>query len=90
MTVHHIYLIPSRTHVPIQVWHTHAIPNVGYVLSRSITVKTYPKGISNTLYAVDILPETMGALYRGITGDEPATLLVIMQVRKASFHINSV
>lgn len=65
--------IPRQT---VLNWHYHPVPNVGYVVSGSITVEKLLDGSRKTVYAGETLPETVGTLHRGFTADEPATLLV--------------
>jgi len=64
--------VPAHSVLP---WHTHPMPNAGYVLSGTITVEK-PDGEKRTVNAGDVLPETVGSVHRGVTGDSPVTLIV--------------
>lgn len=65
--------IPSNTELP---WHTHPMPNAGYVLSGELTVQKKETGEKKLLKAGQVLPEMVGELHRGFTGDVPAVLIV--------------
>ena len=64
--------IPAHSELP---WHKHPIPNAGYVQSGEITVEK-PNGEKMTVKAGQVLPETVGSVHRGVTGDSPVTLIV--------------
>jgi quercetin dioxygenase-like cupin family protein len=64
--------IPAHSVLP---WHTHPMPNAGYVLSGEITVEK-KDGEKQTVKAGQVLPETVGSVHRGVTGDSPVTLIV--------------
>jgi len=65
--------IPAHTALP---WHTHPIPNAAYVLSGSITVEDKASGRKQTFHAGEALAEEVGQVHRGVTGDEPAVLVI--------------
>lgn len=65
--------IPANTALP---WHTHPMPNAAYVLSGELTVEKKDSGEKKTLGAGQVLPEMVGTLHRGLTGDLPAVLIV--------------
>jgi len=65
--------IPAHTALP---WHTHPIPNAAYVLSGSITVEDKASGKKQTFHAGEALAEEVGQVHRGVTGDEPAVLVI--------------
>lgn len=65
--------IPANTQLP---WHTHPMPNAAYVLSGEITVEKKENGKKKKLTEGQILPEMVGAVHRGVTGNSPAVLLV--------------
>ncbi|SEM90577.1 Cupin domain-containing protein [Luteibacter sp. UNCMF331Sha3.1] len=65
--------IPAHTALP---WHTHPIPNAAYVLSGSITVEDKASGRKQAFHAGEALAEEVGQVHRGVTGDEPAVLVV--------------
>ncbi|CAB3771573.1 cupin domain-containing protein [Paraburkholderia humisilvae] len=64
--------IPAHSVLP---WHTHPMPNAGYVLAGEITVEK-ENGEKQTVRAGQVLPETVGSVHRGVTGDSPVTLIV--------------
>jgi quercetin dioxygenase-like cupin family protein len=64
--------IPPHT---AMAWHTHPMPNVGYVLSGDITVER-KDGAKRHITAGQALPETVGSVHRGVTGDSEAVLVV--------------
>ena len=64
--------IPPNTYLP---WHSHSIPNAGYILSGFLTIEN-KNGGKKTLYAGDAVAETVDTLHRGYTGTSPATLIV--------------
>jgi quercetin dioxygenase-like cupin family protein len=64
--------IPAHSVLP---WHTHPMPNAGYVVSGEITVEK-KDGEKQTVTAGQVLPETVGSVHRGVTGDSPVTLIV--------------
>jgi quercetin dioxygenase-like cupin family protein len=66
-------IIPANTELP---WHTHPMPNAGYVLSGELTVQKKATGEKKVLTAGQVLPEMVGQLHRGYTGDMPAVLIV--------------
>lgn len=65
--------IPPHSALP---WHTHPMPNAAYVLSGEITVEKKADGKRKTLVAGQVLPEMVGELHRGMTGDQPVVLIV--------------
>jgi quercetin dioxygenase-like cupin family protein len=64
--------VPAHSVLP---WHTHPMPNAGYVLAGEITVEK-ENGEKQTVRAGQVLPETVGSVHRGVTGDSPVTLIV--------------
>jgi quercetin dioxygenase-like cupin family protein len=65
--------IPAHTELP---WHTHPMPNAGYVLSGELTVQKKSTGEKKLLTAGQVLPEMVNELHRGFTGDSSAELIV--------------
>jgi quercetin dioxygenase-like cupin family protein len=65
--------IPPHSSLP---WHTHPMPNAAYVLSGSLTVEKKETGQTKILTAGQVLPEMVGSLHRGVTGDEGVVLIV--------------
>jgi quercetin dioxygenase-like cupin family protein len=64
--------IPPHTVLP---WHTHPMPNAGYVESGEITVEK-KNGEKKLVTEGQVLPETVGSIHRGFTGDSSAVLIV--------------
>ena len=56
-------------------WHTHPVPNAGYVLSGEITAET-KDGAKKHFVAGDVIPETVDIVHRGVTGDQPVVIIV--------------
>ena len=56
-------------------WHTHPVPNAGYVLSGEITAET-KDGAKKHFIAGQVIPETVDIVHRGVTGDQPVVLIV--------------
>jgi quercetin dioxygenase-like cupin family protein len=67
------FVIPPHTTLP---WHTHPMPNVAYVLSGNLRVESKDGRHQTTLHAGDVLPEMVGTVHRGSTGDTPVELIV--------------
>ena len=65
--------LPPHTTLP---WHAHPSPNVAYVVSGSLTLQSRGNNASRTFQAGDAIAEIMGDIHRGVTGNEPAVLLV--------------
>lgn len=56
-------------------WHTHPMPNAGYILSGELTVEK-KDGTKKHFVAGQVVAETVDSVHRGITGDEPVVILV--------------
>jgi quercetin dioxygenase-like cupin family protein len=56
-------------------WHTHPVPNAGYVLSGEITAET-KDGAKKHFVAGDVIPETVDIVHRGVSEDQPVVLIV--------------
>ncbi len=67
------YKIPAHSSLP---WHTHPVVNVAYVLSGHLTVIRKDNAKTLVIGPGDVLPEIVGALHRGESGDEPVELIV--------------
>ena len=65
--------IPAQTSLD---WHTHPMPNVGYVLSGELTVEAKDPPLKRTLRPGDALAEMVGLPHRGSTGELPVELIV--------------
>jgi quercetin dioxygenase-like cupin family protein len=57
-------------------WHTHPVPNAGYVLSGDLTIHDQESGKSVTYHAGQAFAESMDRVHRGESGDTPVVLLV--------------
>jgi len=64
--------IPAHTAMP---WHSHPIPNAGYILSGELTIET-KDGVKKHFVAGQAVTETVHTIHRGVTGAEPAVLIV--------------
>lgn len=65
--------IPPHTILP---WHSHPMPNAAYVVSGGIVVEKQADGSRRTLRTGQVLAEMVDSPHRGVTGDEPAVLMV--------------
>ena len=65
--------IPANTALP---WHAHPMPNAAYVLSGEIVLEKKETGEKKLLTQGQVLPEMVGQLHRGITGNAPVVLIV--------------
>lgn len=66
-------VVPAHTKLP---WHTHPMPNAAYVVSGTLHVESQDGRSKKTLHAGDVLPEMVGTVHRGWTGNSPAELIV--------------
>ena len=67
--------ITIPAHTALQ-WHTHPMPNAGYVLSGELTVEKKETGEKRVLTAGQVLPEMVNSVHRGRAGDSPVVLIV--------------
>ncbi|TCP32432.1 cupin domain-containing protein [Sphingomonas sp. BK235] len=65
--------IPAHSSLP---WHTHAMPNAAYILSGHLTVEERDTGRKATYRAGEAFAESVGNVHRGVTGNEPAVVIV--------------
>jgi quercetin dioxygenase-like cupin family protein len=65
--------VPPNTTLP---WHTHPMPNAAYVVSGELLVEKHDGGLTKRLVAGDVLPEMVGSVHRGVTGEAGVVLLV--------------
>lgn len=65
--------IPANTALP---WHTHPMPNAAYILSGEIVLEKKETGEKKLLTQGQVLPEVVGQLHRGVTGNAPVVLIV--------------
>jgi len=64
--------IPPRTTLR---WHSHPMPNAGYILSGDLTLET-KDGKRRHFSAGQALPETVETVHRGISGNKSVVLIV--------------
>src|SRR5215831_18567403 len=57
-------------------WHSHPMPNAGYVLSGELTLEKEKGGNRKHFVAGQALTETVNRVHRGMTGKAPAVLFV--------------
>jgi len=57
-------------------WHTHPFPNVVYVLSGTLTLHDKASDKTHVVHQGEAVGESVDAVHRGETGDEPAVLLI--------------
>lgn len=65
--------IPPRTSLD---WHSHPMPNIGYVLSGELFLETQDRDLKHTLRQGDSVAEMVGLKHRGRTGELPVELIV--------------
>jgi quercetin dioxygenase-like cupin family protein len=66
-------VIPPHTTMD---WHTHAVPNMAYVVSGEITVEKKDGGATQRFVKGQVIAETVDALHRGVTGEQAVELVV--------------
>jgi quercetin dioxygenase-like cupin family protein len=71
LTVLKITIAP-HTSMP---WHSHPMPNAGYILSGELTIEKRD-GTKKHFVAGQAVTETVDSLHRGVTGAEPVVLIV--------------
>jgi quercetin dioxygenase-like cupin family protein len=64
--------IPAHSELP---WHTHGMPNAAYLLSGQLTVEDR-NGRKAIHHAGEAFAESVNDIHRGITGNEPAVVIV--------------
>jgi quercetin dioxygenase-like cupin family protein len=64
--------IPPHT---VMKWHSHPIPNAGYILAGDLTIEK-EDGTKRHFVAGQAITETVDSVHRGLTGSEPAVLIV--------------
>lgn len=65
--------IPAHTALP---WHTHPVPNAGYVLSGQLTIEDRASGKKQTFQAGQAFTESVNKVHRGVSGDQPTVLII--------------
>jgi quercetin dioxygenase-like cupin family protein len=71
LTILKITIAPHST----MPWHSHPLPNAGYLVSGELTVEKMD-GTNKHFTAGQVIAETVDSIHRGITGDQPAVLIV--------------
>jgi quercetin dioxygenase-like cupin family protein len=71
ITVLKITIAPHTT----MKWHSHPLPNAGYILSGELTIEK-KDGTKKHFVAGQAVTETVDSVHRGITGAEPTVLIV--------------
>ncbi|AZS52020.1 hypothetical protein DM558_15120 [Entomomonas moraniae] len=66
------YHIPAHSALP---WHKHFVPNAAYVASGILTVEE-KDGSKKVFTKGQVVPEMVGPIHRGVTGNEPVELVV--------------
>ena len=56
-------------------WHSHPMPNAGYVLSGDLTLEE-TEGIRKHFVAGQAITETVNRIHRGVTGKAPVVVIV--------------
>jgi quercetin dioxygenase-like cupin family protein len=56
-------------------WHSHPMPNAGYILSGELTIEK-KDGKKRHFVAGQAVPEMVDSIHRGITGAEPLVVIV--------------
>jgi quercetin dioxygenase-like cupin family protein len=57
-------------------WHTHPVPNAGYILSGDLTLHDRASGVTHTYHAGESFAESVNAEHRGEAGENGAVLLL--------------
>ncbi|WP_308721399.1 cupin domain-containing protein [Komagataeibacter xylinus] len=65
--------IPAHTALP---WHTHPMPNAGYVLEGQLTIHDRDSGRTETFHQGEAFAESVNDTHRGETGDTRTVVLL--------------
>jgi quercetin dioxygenase-like cupin family protein len=57
-------------------WHTHPMPNAGYILSGDLTLHDRASGVTHTYHAGESFAESVNTEHRGEAGPNGAVLLI--------------
>ena len=57
-------------------WHTHPVPNAGYILSGTLTIHDRASGKSKVFHQGEAFAESVDDEHRGESGDVPTVLLI--------------
>jgi len=66
-------IVPPHTAIP---WHEHPIISAGYLLSGEIILERKNTGVRRLIHAGQALAESVNAVHRGYTANQPAELVV--------------
>jgi len=58
------------------------MPNAAYIVSGQLTLQRKKDGKKQHFTAGEAIPETVGTLHRGVTGNEPVVLIVFYAGRR--------
>ena len=65
--------IPAHTALP---WHTHPVPNAGYVLQGQLTIHDRASGKTETFHQGEAFAESVNDIHRGESGDTQTVVLL--------------
>lgn len=65
--------IPAHTALP---WHTHPVPNAGYVLQGQLTIHDRDSGKTETFHQGEAFAESVNDIHRGESGDTQTIVLL--------------
>ncbi|CDG39120.1 MULTISPECIES: cupin domain-containing protein [Asaia] len=65
--------IPPHTALP---WHTHPVPNAGYVLQGQLTIQDKASGASHVFHQGEAFAESVNDAHRGVSGDTTTILIL--------------
>jgi quercetin dioxygenase-like cupin family protein len=71
LTILKVTIAPHTT----MKWHSHPLPNAGYILSGALTIERID-GMMQHFVAGQAITETVDSVHRGINGAEPTVLIV--------------
>ncbi|MFC6646013.1 cupin domain-containing protein [Granulicella cerasi] len=57
-------------------WHSHPVPNAGYVLSGTLTLHDRASGKTHVVHQGETFAESVDDVHRGESGDVPTVLLI--------------
>ncbi|GBQ83130.1 hypothetical protein AA0535_0168 [Asaia krungthepensis NRIC 0535] len=65
--------IPPHTALP---WHTHPVPNAGYVLEGQLTIQDKASGASHVFHQGEAFAESVDDAHRGVSGNTRTVLIL--------------
>ena len=66
--------VPPHSALP---WHTHPVPNAGYVLEGQLTIHDKATGQKKTFHQGEAFTESVDDAHRGESGDGPTVLILV-------------